>query len=209
MSSSHRSRDSRRSRRSSHDRSGRYKDDVRSHRSPSDRSRSPRKSNQKRPSDDVPLEPVVGAIYTGRVSNILAFGAVVQLEGLRKRWEGLVHVSQLRREGRVANVSDVVQRMQKVCPKVFPCLIVSRSGSVVTKMVAYSHSDFDSPTISSHHVVAILPPKCAFVFHSPNLDRSTLSHQSTINYITLHLSFSSSPFRFFVCSVVISLVSHC
>ena len=61
------------------------------------------------------MEPVVGNIYTGRITNILAFGAVVQLNGLRKRWEGLVHVSQLRREGRVANVADVVQRHQKVC----------------------------------------------------------------------------------------------
>ncbi|CAL8104572.1 unnamed protein product [Calicophoron daubneyi] len=68
--------------------------------------------------NDLPMEPVVGEIYSGRVSNILAFGAVVQLEGLRKRWEGLVHVSQLRREGRVASVSDVVQRLQKVYVKV-------------------------------------------------------------------------------------------
>ncbi|CAI2738469.1 unnamed protein product, partial [Dicrocoelium dendriticum] len=63
---------------------------------------------------DVPTEPVVGDIYSGRISNILSFGAVVQLDGLRRRWEGLVHISQLRREGRVVNVADVVQRMQKV-----------------------------------------------------------------------------------------------
>ncbi|VEL23802.1 unnamed protein product [Protopolystoma xenopodis] len=63
---------------------------------------------------ELPLEPLVGDIYQGRITNILAFGAVVQIEGLRKRWEGLVHVSQLRREGRVANVADVVQRGQKV-----------------------------------------------------------------------------------------------
>lgn len=56
----------------------------------------------------------MGSVYTGRVTNILAFGAVVQLEGLKKRWEGLVHVSQLRREGRVSTVTDVVQRHQKV-----------------------------------------------------------------------------------------------
>ncbi|OON15590.1 helicase protein, partial [Opisthorchis viverrini] len=73
-------------------------------------------SSSRRPT--LPVEPVVGTIYTGRVTNILAFGAVVQLEGLRKRWEGLVHISQIRQEGRVANVSDVVQRMQKVYVKV-------------------------------------------------------------------------------------------
>lgn len=60
------------------------------------------------------MEPVVGRVFSGRVTNLLAFGAIVQLDGLQRRWEGLVHVSQLRREGRVANVSDVVQRNQKV-----------------------------------------------------------------------------------------------
>lgn len=56
----------------------------------------------------------MGDIYRGRVTNVLAFGAVVQLDGLRKRWEGLVHISQLRQEGRVASVGDVVNRNQKV-----------------------------------------------------------------------------------------------
>ena len=36
----------------------------------------------------------------------------------RKRWEGLVHISELRREGRVANVADVVQKGQRVKIKV-------------------------------------------------------------------------------------------
>lgn len=34
----------------------------------------------------------------------------MQLEGLRKRHEGLVHVSHLRREGRVSDVSEVIQK---------------------------------------------------------------------------------------------------
>lgn len=62
--------------------------------------------------------PVVGKIYEGKVTNILNFGCFVQLEGLRRRLEGLVHISQLRREGRVTNVSDVVMRGQKVKVKV-------------------------------------------------------------------------------------------
>ncbi|TNN05335.1 ATP-dependent RNA helicase DHX8 [Schistosoma japonicum] len=66
----------------------------------------------------LPSEPIIGDIYRGRVTNVLAFGAVVQLDGLRKRWEGLVHISQLRQEGRVASVSDVVSRNQKVWVKV-------------------------------------------------------------------------------------------
>lgn len=44
----------------------------------------------------------------------MPFGCFVQMEGLRKRWEGLVHISQLRSEGRVTNVSDVVSRGDKV-----------------------------------------------------------------------------------------------
>ena len=46
------------------------------------------------------------------------FGCFVQLEGVRGRHEGLVHVSQLRREGRVKEVSDVVSRGQRVKVKV-------------------------------------------------------------------------------------------
>lgn len=44
----------------------------------------------------------------------MPFGCFVQMEGLRKRWEGLVHISQLRSEGRVTNVSEVVSRGDKV-----------------------------------------------------------------------------------------------
>ena len=36
----------------------------------------------------------------------------------RKRWEGLVHISELRKEGRIANMSDVVTKGQKVKVKV-------------------------------------------------------------------------------------------
>ncbi|XP_059812511.1 ATP-dependent RNA helicase DHX8 isoform X1 [Hypanus sabinus] len=65
-----------------------------------------------------PEEPSVGEIYNGKVTSIMQFGCFVQLEGLRKRWEGLVHISELRREGRVANVADVVSKGQRVKIKV-------------------------------------------------------------------------------------------
>ncbi|GAB6033588.1 ATP-dependent RNA helicase dhx8 [Chamberlinius hualienensis] len=96
-----------RSRNRSRDRHHRDKRDKR-------RSRSSSYEHDKNP----PLEPEVGKIYSGKVTNIMQFGCFVQLEGLRKRWEGLVHISQLRREGRVTNVSDVVQRGQRVQVKV-------------------------------------------------------------------------------------------
>ncbi|XP_076460598.1 LOW QUALITY PROTEIN: ATP-dependent RNA helicase DHX8-like [Babylonia areolata] len=87
-----------------------------------DRDRYTRDGNRaKRHNDqynDIPLEPIVGQIYCGKVTTIMQFGCFVQMEGLRKRWEGLVHVSQLRREGRVTNVGDVVTRGQKVWVKV-------------------------------------------------------------------------------------------
>ncbi|XP_037319650.2 ATP-dependent RNA helicase DHX8 isoform X1 [Pungitius pungitius] len=92
----------------------------------SERSQSPKK-DQDRDSDrwkdkavdrPPPEEPSVGDIYNGKVTSIMQFGCFVQLEGLRKRWEGLVHISELRREGRVANVADVVSKGQRVKIKV-------------------------------------------------------------------------------------------
>lgn len=56
----------------------------------------------------------------------MPFGCFVQLEGLRRRWEGLVHISQLRREGRVTNVSDVVARGHRV--KVIYCHYLKVDG---------------------------------------------------------------------------------
>ncbi|KAM6898774.1 ATP-dependent RNA helicase DHX8-like isoform 2-T2 [Lycodopsis pacificus] len=65
-----------------------------------------------------PEEPVVGDVYNGKISSLMQFGCFVQLEGLRKRFEGLVHISELRKEGRIANVADVVSKGQKVKVKV-------------------------------------------------------------------------------------------
>lgn len=61
-----------------------------------------------------PETPEVGKIYSGKVSNTVNFGCFVQIEGLRRRCEGLVHISQLREIGRVTNVTDVVSRGMKV-----------------------------------------------------------------------------------------------
>lgn len=101
----HRSRDRKRSR--SRDR--KFHKDRYSNKS--DRSRS-------RSVEELSMDPEVGKIYSGKVANIVPFGCFVQLEGLKRRWEGLVHISQLRREGRVASASDVVSRGQKVLVKV-------------------------------------------------------------------------------------------
>ena len=77
------------------------------------RSRSPRDRGQSYLTD-----PEIGKIYNGRIQNIASFGCFVSLEGFRHKVEGLVHISQLSREGRVESVEDVVSRGQKAKVKV-------------------------------------------------------------------------------------------
>lgn len=72
------------------------------------------RQDRKRKEAEYKDDPEPGKIYSGKVANIVAFGAFVQIFGLRKRWEGLVHISQLRSEGRVSNVSDVVSKGDNV-----------------------------------------------------------------------------------------------
>ncbi|XP_015121377.1 ATP-dependent RNA helicase DHX8 [Diachasma alloeum] len=94
------------------------------------RSRSRSRSNE----EVIPMDPEVGKVYTGKVANVVQFGCFVQLEGLRRRSEGLVHISQLRREGRVASASDVVSKGQKVYVKVL---------SVAGQKISLSMKDVD------------------------------------------------------------------
>ncbi|XP_048579311.1 ATP-dependent RNA helicase DHX8 isoform X2 [Nematostella vectensis] len=84
-----------------------------------------------------PSAPVVNQVYTGKVTSLMQFGCFVQLEGLKGRHEGLVHISQLRREGRVANVSDVVHRGQRVRVKVL---------SMAGNRISLSMKDVDQDT---------------------------------------------------------------
>ncbi|KAJ2375640.1 DEAH-box ATP-dependent RNA helicase prp22 [Coemansia sp. RSA 2607] len=62
--------------------------------------------------------PVLYKIYSGRVTNVKGFGAFVSLDGLQGRVEGLVHVSAIRKDVRVENPSDVLERGQSVKVKV-------------------------------------------------------------------------------------------
>ncbi|VDN95136.1 unnamed protein product [Brugia pahangi] len=123
-------------RRSSDDRRDKYSYERKHGRSPTDRDRRRRRSKDWREKHDVlsryrrsrsrssensrtriNLAPVVGHIYSGRVTSIQNFGAFVQLEGLRQRFEGLLHISQIRQD-RISAVSDVLKRNQKVKVKV-------------------------------------------------------------------------------------------
>ncbi|XP_044265343.1 ATP-dependent RNA helicase DHX8 [Tribolium madens] len=133
-----RSRDRRRRSRERSGRRRRSRSRSRRRRSRS-RSVSPRRRDRKikRESPELDEDPIPGKIYTGKVANIVPFGCFVQLEGLRRRWEGLVHISQLRAEGRVTNVSEVVSRGMKVKIKVL---------SVTGQKVSLSMKDVDQVT---------------------------------------------------------------
>jgi ATP-dependent RNA helicase DHX8/PRP22 len=146
-----RSRERRRSR--SRDRRRSRSNERRSHRSPSrnherdsrrsdfdrkqkyDTKRSDYKSNREQ--FDQPLEAELGGIYSGKVQNIMQFGCFVQLEGIRKKAEGLVHISQLRQEGRVGDVNEVVTRGQKIKVKVI---------SITGAKMSLSMKDVDQDT---------------------------------------------------------------
>uniref|UniRef100_G3U9Q8 RNA helicase n=1 Tax=Loxodonta africana TaxID=9785 RepID=G3U9Q8_LOXAF len=61
-----------------------------------------------------PKKPGIKNVYNGKA---IQFGCFMQLEGLQKPWEGL-YISQVRQEGSVANVADVVSKGQRVKVKV-------------------------------------------------------------------------------------------
>ncbi|KAI4479840.1 hypothetical protein M0802_014330 [Mischocyttarus mexicanus] len=137
-----RSRNCSRSREREHDRRSRRRSrsssrTSRSHGYKDSKNSRNRDRSRSRSLEELSVEPEVGQIYTGKVANIVPFGCFVQLEGLRRRWEGLVHISQLRREGRVASASDVVTRGQKVLVKVL---------NVGGQKVSLSMKDVDQET---------------------------------------------------------------
>lgn len=67
------------------------------------------------PMDDTPQ---IYKIYQGSVSSVKDFGCFVSLEGLRRKAEGMVHISNISGTGRVLQASDWVKRGQKVWVKV-------------------------------------------------------------------------------------------
>jgi len=116
--------------------------DGRDRRRSRSRSRSPHdhKRNKQREQRDrapLPTAPEVGQIYDGKVTNIMQFGCFVQMLGIHGRHEGLVHISQLSREGRVNDVKDFVAKNQNVKVKVL---------SIVGKKTSLSMRDVDQHT---------------------------------------------------------------
>ncbi len=85
------------------------------------RSRSPRERVDRYGRSRAPTldeEPIKYKIYDGVVRNVLDFGCFIQLENVRGRKEGLVHVSEIRAGGRIGNARDIIKRGQKVKVKV-------------------------------------------------------------------------------------------
>ncbi|CAK1552628.1 unnamed protein product [Leptosia nina] len=119
-----------------------YDRDSRRHR---DYGKKPRKRS---PEIELSDDPEPGKIYSGRVANIVPFGCFVQMEGLKKRWEGLVHISQLRTEGRVTNVSDVVSRGDKVKVKVLS--VTGQKVSLTMKDVCQDTGKDLNPASHAH-----------------------------------------------------------
>ncbi|KAG4075273.1 hypothetical protein HA402_003064 [Bradysia odoriphaga] len=110
------------------------------------RNRSPQRS--KRSETPLPDDPEPGKIYSGRVANIVPFGCFVQILGLKKKWEGLVHISQLRSEGRVVDVTEVVSRGQTVKVKVMS--IAGQKVSLSMKEVDQDNGKDLNPASHGH-----------------------------------------------------------
>ncbi|KOB66746.1 Uncharacterized protein OBRU01_21069 [Operophtera brumata] len=107
-----------------------------------------KRSRKKSPEVELKDDPEPGKIFNGRVANIVPFGCFVLMEGLRKKWEGLVHISQLRAEGRVTNVSEVVNRGDKVKVKVLS--ITGQKVSLTMKDVCQDTGKDLNPTSHAH-----------------------------------------------------------
>ncbi|EFR00166.1 pre-mRNA-splicing factor ATP-dependent RNA helicase prp22 [Nannizzia gypsea CBS 118893] len=70
------------------------------------------------PTLEVDDRPILFKIYDGKVTGIKDFGVFVNLQGVRGRVDGLVHVSAMQEGARVNHPSDLVSRGQQVKVKV-------------------------------------------------------------------------------------------
>ena len=95
-------------------------------------------------------------MYDGRVTSIMQFGCFVQLKGVRGKHEGLVHVSQLRREGRVKEVTEVVKRGDEVKVKVLSITGSKLSLSMKVWVVMYTCTMY----LYMHIVPACIQHQC-------------------------------------------------
>jgi ATP-dependent RNA helicase DHX8/PRP22 len=72
------------------------------------------------PTPELDDEPVLYKIYNGKVTGVKDFGCFVNLEGVRGKVDGLVHVTQMVEGARVNHPSDIVSRWQEVKVSKYP-----------------------------------------------------------------------------------------
>ncbi|XP_034110682.1 ATP-dependent RNA helicase DHX8 [Drosophila albomicans] len=165
-------RDRRRHRSSSPDRHDQRRKRSRSR----DRDRSSRHQQEQEkmppPAAAMSDDPEAGKIYSGKVANIVPFGCFVQLFGLRKRWEGLVHISQLRAEGRVTDVTEVVARNQTVKVKVM---------SLTGQKVSLSMKEVDQDSGRDLNPLSHAPEEDEMSLRDRNPDGPFASTESILN----------------------------
>lgn len=70
------------------------------------------------PTPEIDDEPVLYKIYDGRVTGVKDFGAFVNIQGVKGKVDGLVHVSAMQDGARVNHPSDLVARNQHVKVKI-------------------------------------------------------------------------------------------
>ena len=73
---------------------------------------------QKPPVPELDDEPTLYKVYNGMVTGVKDFGAFVNLQGVKGKVDGLVHVSAMQEGARVNHPSDLVSRSQPVKVKV-------------------------------------------------------------------------------------------
>ncbi|KAL1977388.1 hypothetical protein VTN31DRAFT_247 [Thermomyces dupontii] len=96
-------------------------DDYETKRHDRRRSRRDRENNdyfRRPPTPEVDDQPVLYKIYDGRVTGVKDFGVFVNLQGVKGKVDGLVHVSAMQEGARVNHPSDLVSRGQHVKVKV-------------------------------------------------------------------------------------------
>ncbi|KAF2204641.1 ATP-dependent RNA helicase-like protein DHX8 [Delitschia confertaspora ATCC 74209] len=70
------------------------------------------------PTPEIDNEPILYKVYNGKVTGIKDFGVFVNLQGVRGKVDGLVHITQMQEGARVNHPSDLVSRWQDVKVKV-------------------------------------------------------------------------------------------
>ncbi|GBM68895.1 ATP-dependent RNA helicase DHX8 [Araneus ventricosus] len=132
---------------------------------------------------------IINWVYNGKVTNIKQFGCFVQLESLRKQWEGLVHISQLSHKGRVTSVEDIVQKGQRVKVKVLS--FTGQKTSLSIKDVDQETGEDLNPAVSSTKSIRILSTQDTF----RNPDQPSISRVDDSIGSKRHVQRISSPER--------------